>query len=64
MSGNRIFSLFAWLLLGVAGLSVVMSLSAMVMMGTPEPSLLGFAAVAAAAYGRHLMASRQPVAIS
>jgi uncharacterized membrane protein len=64
MSGNRIFSLFAWLLLGVAAMSIVMSLSAMVMMGTPEPSFLGFAAVAAAAYGRHLMTSRRAVTVS
>lgn len=64
MSGHRIFSLFAWLLLGVAGMSVALSVSAMVMMGTPEPSFLGFAAVAAGAYGRHLMVSRQSVAVS
>ena len=51
MSGNRIFSLFAWLLIAVAGLSVLMSLSAMVMMSTPEPSFLALAALGAGAYG-------------
>lgn len=61
MSRDRIFSLFAWLLFGVAGFSVALSLAAMIMMGVPEPSVLGFAAVAAAAYGRRL-ATRRSVA--
>jgi hypothetical protein len=59
MSGNRIFSLFAWLLIAVAGLSVLMAVSAMFMMSTPEPSFLGFAAVAAGAYGWRLLSNRQ-----
>jgi hypothetical protein len=59
MSANRIFSLFAWLLIAVAGFSVLMSVSAMVMMRTPEPSFLGFAAVAAGAYGWRLLSNRQ-----
>jgi hypothetical protein len=59
MSSKRVYSLFAWLLIGVAGLSVLMSLSAMLMMGTPEPSFLGFAAVAAGAYGWRLVSARQ-----
>jgi hypothetical protein len=59
MSGNRMFNLFAWLLLGVAAFSVVLSVLAMLMIGIPEPSFLGFAAVAAGAYGRRLMINRQ-----
>jgi hypothetical protein len=59
MSGNRIFALFAWLLIAVAGASVLMSLSAMIMMRTPEPSFLGFAALAAGAYGWRLLTNRQ-----
>jgi uncharacterized membrane protein len=64
VSGNRIFSLFAWLLIGVAGLSVLMSVSAMVMMSTPEPSVLGFAAVAAGGYGWRLLSNRQSALVS
>lgn len=59
MSHNRIFSLFAWLLIAVAGLSVLMSVSAMVMMSTPEPSFLGFAALAAGAYGWRVLSNRK-----
>ena len=64
MSGKRVYSLFAWLLIAVAGLSVLMSLSAMFMMRTPEPSFLGFAAVAAGAYGWRLVSARQTVVAS
>ena len=58
MSGNRIFSLFAWLLIAVAGVSVLMSVSAMVMLSTPEPSFLGFAALGAGAYGWRVLSNR------
>ena len=58
MSGNRMFSLFAWLLLGVAAFSVALSVLAMLMIGIPEPSFLGFAAVAAGAYGWRLLSNR------
>ena len=58
MSGNRMFNLFAWLLLGVAAFSVVLSVLAMLMIGIPEPSFLGFAAVAAGAYGWRLLSNR------
>ena len=64
MSGKRVYSLFAWLLIAVAGLSVLMSLSAMFMMRTPEPSFLGFAAVAAGAYGWRLVSARQTAVAS
>jgi len=64
VSRNRIFSLFAWLLIAVAGLSVLMSVSAMFMMKTPEPSFLGFAAVAAGAYGWRLVSARQTAVAS
>ena len=64
MSGNKVFSLFAWALIAVAGLSVLMSLSAMFMMKTPEPSFLGFVAVAAGAYGWHLVAPRRAAVAS
>jgi len=64
MSGNRMFNLFAWLLLGVAAFSVVLSVLAMVMIGIPEPSFLGLAAVAAGAYGRRLMLNRRTAVAS
>ena len=64
MSGNRVFSLFAWALIAVAGLSVLMSLSAMLMMKTPEPSFLGFVAVAAGGYGWRLVSTRQSAVAS
>ena len=62
MSGNRIFSLFAWLLIAVAGLSVLMSVSAMVMMSTPEPSFLGLAALGAGAYGWRVLSRKSTFA--
>jgi hypothetical protein len=59
MFGNRAFSLFPWMLIGIAVFCFALSLVAMLAIGVPEPSILGLEAIAAGAYGRHLLTTRK-----